>query len=201
MPSNFTENYQLSQWSKGDRVKMEDFNADNAKLDAAVKEADQRLDAARRTDLLAVHQWTPGAKRLDISLTPFDLSRYVELEVRFSRLSASASLYLTIDLNGKTGCYQNEHNGSTLLSHVSSASLNQISSGLYTFGGALSIKLDCHYIVGLISYPSIGSSSCYFATTRWGTKSITPETLSSINFYSSSNPINSGTFYLIGYKY
>lgn len=36
MPSNFTEHYQLSQWVKSDRVKMEDFNADNAKIDAAL---------------------------------------------------------------------------------------------------------------------------------------------------------------------
>ncbi len=36
MPSNFTENYQLSQWVKSDQVKMEDFNADNAKIDAAL---------------------------------------------------------------------------------------------------------------------------------------------------------------------
>ena len=36
MPTNFTENYQLSQWVKSDQVKMEDFNADNAKIDAAL---------------------------------------------------------------------------------------------------------------------------------------------------------------------
>ena len=33
---NHTTNYQLSQWVKSDQVKMEDFNADNAKLDAAL---------------------------------------------------------------------------------------------------------------------------------------------------------------------
>lgn len=43
MPTNFTENYQLSQWVKSDQVLMEDFNTDNAKLDAALKaEADAR---------------------------------------------------------------------------------------------------------------------------------------------------------------
>ena len=36
MPSNQTPNYSLSQWSRDDRVLMEDFNADNAKLDAAL---------------------------------------------------------------------------------------------------------------------------------------------------------------------
>ena len=36
MPSNQTAHYQLSQWVKSDQVKMEDFNADNAKIDAAL---------------------------------------------------------------------------------------------------------------------------------------------------------------------
>ena len=40
---NHTQNYNLSQWVKSDQVKMEDFNADNAKIDAAIKaEADAR---------------------------------------------------------------------------------------------------------------------------------------------------------------
>ena len=37
MPSNQTPNYNLNQWSKDDRVLMEDFNADNAKIDAALQ--------------------------------------------------------------------------------------------------------------------------------------------------------------------
>ena len=31
-----TTNYQLNQWAKSDRVLMEDFNSDNAKIDAAL---------------------------------------------------------------------------------------------------------------------------------------------------------------------
>lgn len=34
---NHTPNYNLSQWEKSDKVLMDDFNADNAKLDAALK--------------------------------------------------------------------------------------------------------------------------------------------------------------------
>ena len=37
MPSNQTPNYALSQWERTDKVLMEDFNADNAKIDAALK--------------------------------------------------------------------------------------------------------------------------------------------------------------------
>ena len=31
-----TQNYQLSRWEKDDRIMMEDFNADNARIDAAL---------------------------------------------------------------------------------------------------------------------------------------------------------------------
>lgn len=34
---NHTPNYQLTQWEKDDRIMMEDFNGDNAKIDAALK--------------------------------------------------------------------------------------------------------------------------------------------------------------------
>ena len=34
-----TSNYQLSQWDKDDRIMMEDFNSDNAKIDAALSSA------------------------------------------------------------------------------------------------------------------------------------------------------------------
>lgn len=47
MPTNHTTNYQLSQWSRTDQVKMEDFNADNAKIDAALgQKAEQSAVAA-----------------------------------------------------------------------------------------------------------------------------------------------------------
>ncbi|MCI8678067.1 MAG: hypothetical protein HFF46_06995 [Lawsonibacter sp.] len=36
MSTNHTPNYQLSQWERSDRIQMEDFNADNAKIDAAL---------------------------------------------------------------------------------------------------------------------------------------------------------------------
>ena len=34
---NYTENYQLNQWDASDYVRREDFNEDNAKIDAAIK--------------------------------------------------------------------------------------------------------------------------------------------------------------------
>ena len=37
MATNQTTNYQLNQWEPTDQVLRTDFNADNAKLDAALK--------------------------------------------------------------------------------------------------------------------------------------------------------------------
>ena len=54
MPNSQTPNYKLNQWAKSDRIQMEDFNADNAKLDSALKaEADARrtADSAINTQL------------------------------------------------------------------------------------------------------------------------------------------------------
>lgn len=37
-----TDHFQLNQWEKPDRVLMEDFNADNARLDAALQTLTER---------------------------------------------------------------------------------------------------------------------------------------------------------------
>ena len=42
MSSSHTPNYQLSQWEAEDKVLRTDFNADNAKIDAAIKAVDEK---------------------------------------------------------------------------------------------------------------------------------------------------------------
>ena len=42
---NQTANYGLSQWETSDRILMENFNSDNSKIDAALKEHDDELSA------------------------------------------------------------------------------------------------------------------------------------------------------------
>ena len=44
MSTNHTPNYNLSQWERADKVLMDDFNADNAKLDAAIAAVAQRAE-------------------------------------------------------------------------------------------------------------------------------------------------------------
>ena len=38
MASNYTENFQLNQWERSDNLLMAEFNADNAKIEAALTE-------------------------------------------------------------------------------------------------------------------------------------------------------------------
>ena len=76
MPSNQTPNYQLNQWAKSDQVKMEDFNADNAKIDGLLKAgADARAalsaalgQKAEQTALSALQSTVNGkASQSDVS--------------------------------------------------------------------------------------------------------------------------------------
>lgn len=46
MASNQTPNYGLSQWERSDKVRMEDFNGDNAKIDAGLKAEEEARTAA-----------------------------------------------------------------------------------------------------------------------------------------------------------
>ena len=47
MSTNYTQNYSLCQWEPQDKVLRTDFNADNAKLDAALTELREELGAVR----------------------------------------------------------------------------------------------------------------------------------------------------------
>ena len=52
MASNYTENYALCQWEPTDQVQRTDFNADNAKLDAALAALDSgKADQSALTSL------------------------------------------------------------------------------------------------------------------------------------------------------
>ena len=50
MATNYTTNYQLNQWEPTDAVQRVDFNADNAKVDAALKSlSDQVVQKANQS--------------------------------------------------------------------------------------------------------------------------------------------------------
>ena len=56
-----TRNYQLNQWAAEDKVQRVDFNADNAKIDAAIKAVDAKADTrAAQTALDALAATVSG---------------------------------------------------------------------------------------------------------------------------------------------
>ena len=64
-----TQNYQLSRWEKDDRIMMEDFNADNAKLDAALKANADAVSALQtgKADAAALSEETSARTAADSS--------------------------------------------------------------------------------------------------------------------------------------
>ena len=46
---NHTQNYNLSQWEKSDKVLMEDFNGDNAKIDGALGSLAAEVEGLNKT--------------------------------------------------------------------------------------------------------------------------------------------------------
>ena len=64
-----TQNYQLSRWEKDDRIMMEDFNADNEKIDAALKANADAVDALQtgKADAAALSEETSARTAADSS--------------------------------------------------------------------------------------------------------------------------------------
>ena len=110
MPTNRTDNYALSQWERSDRIQMEDFNADNAKIDAALHNLEERVSLLYRAvpnlayylgalgahDLLANRKYLPQrCMRNECFLFP-----------QYLTLSGGATLkdgVLTVPGGGQTG--------------------------------------------------------------------------------------------------
>ena len=97
-----TQNYQLSRWEKDDRIMMEDFNADNEKIDAALKANADAVSALEvgKADTAALSKETSARTAADSTLT----ARVTALEqgVKLVRLGAvttqAANQTVTIDL-------------------------------------------------------------------------------------------------------
>ena len=84
-----TTNYQLNQWAKPDRVMMDDFNADNAKIDAALK-ANADAIAAETTARVAGDALvklkeitvTSEIAQIDMDFSDIDLRSFSKLIIR-----------------------------------------------------------------------------------------------------------------------
>ena len=62
MPTNHTPHYNLNQWERDDRVLMEDFNADNAKIDAALGAKAEAATVTALSKTVSAHTTALGKK-------------------------------------------------------------------------------------------------------------------------------------------
>ena len=90
MATNHTTNYELSQWLSTDQVLRTDFNADNAKIDAALHTVD-----LRRLQVLQSYALDEASSMVVISLEDLDWSqwRMVHIDVAPSA-GSSDQLYV-----------------------------------------------------------------------------------------------------------
>ena len=72
-----TTNYQLNQWVKSDRIQMEDFNSDNAKIDAALKALEDAQTVVKLLDMTT----TEVLSEVTLDLSGIDLTRYHKLDI------------------------------------------------------------------------------------------------------------------------
>lgn len=114
MASNHTTNYQLNQWAKSDRVMMDDFNADNATLDAALK-ANADAIAAETAARIADDPYpticevvTAQAKaQVSMDLSAVDLTEYSHIDLTIDPPAPVSSSYsVLVRPNGLTSGYQ-----------------------------------------------------------------------------------------------
>lgn len=93
---NKTEKYQLNQWELTDRIQMEDFNSDNAKIDAALAEQAAELDTkASHTELAAAIPWV---KIGEATLT----AAAQTVSVSIPNAEQYACFFLLFDVSGTT---------------------------------------------------------------------------------------------------
>lgn len=79
---NKTGKYQLNQWELTDRIQMEDFNSDNAKIDAALAEQAAALDTkASKAELAAAIPWVKVTEVTATSVTIPNVAQYQQLRV------------------------------------------------------------------------------------------------------------------------
>ena len=136
---NYTENYQLNQWEQSDRVLMEDFNADNAKLDAALKaNADAVTELSNRSRFTKLKEFTSteASSFLEIYLNDIDWAAWDKVHVDIQAPRGGSYYFYVADAESSSG-------------HIGSISCNSNSGS--SFGNFIRIFiLLCETVVALI---------------------------------------------------
>ena len=101
--SNKTSHLALNQWQRTDPVVMDDFNADNAKLDAAI--GGMKMPVVKLLEVVT----SAAAAAVELDLSGIDLTQYRALEVcsqavsNITKTNAYAYDYLYMRINNDSG--------------------------------------------------------------------------------------------------
>ena len=108
MASNYTEHYELCQWEATDAVQRVEFNADNAKVDAALKAlSDQVVQKANQS---AVNTVISAVNQKADAATVNSLSSLLNSEIS-QRQEADSSLQTALTLKGNCQIYYGTYIG------------------------------------------------------------------------------------------
>ena len=110
---NYTENYQLNQWEESDRVLMEDFNADNEKIDAALAEIKAAGAMVKLLDLTLEED----TQKWDIDMSSIDLTQYQKL-LLYPHLKGNTDQWVYMHINGLTSGYTSPNNATDYCGNI-----------------------------------------------------------------------------------
>lgn len=165
MASSQTSNYGLNQWTEEDRVLREEFNQDNAKIDAALDSANCKI---KLHDLILER----STSQIDLSLNQVYLSDFLRLELWVPNLFSDNDGSVNIILNGiQDKIYYCRIASSTQDSNstsLASASFCQTSDGRYSAG--------LHCLINLFDTGLCGTCESYngyrYNQDIWGTENL-----------------------------
>ena len=111
----YTEHYQLNQWDAADRVLREDFNRDNAKVDAALAKCASDHVCSR-----LLHTVVPSdTPRFDLDVSTLDLTAFQELILYSEAFVYKRYDYTYLRCNGQSNGYFNGDTEYTRLADIS----------------------------------------------------------------------------------
>ena len=99
---NYTENYQLNQWEQTDRVLMEDFNADNQRLDSALSTVTALATKSRFTKLKEFTS-TEASSFLEIYLNDIDWAAWDKVHVDIQAPRGGSYYFYVADAESSSG--------------------------------------------------------------------------------------------------
>jgi hypothetical protein len=85
-----TTNYQLNQWDETDRILREDFNEDNAKIDAAIACIDSRSNFVKIKELTT----SADSAQIDVDVSDIDFSQWQQVCVVQDVIATFGGAYL-----------------------------------------------------------------------------------------------------------